>query len=320
MRLGLYCLALLTAGSCTHAPHEEARAAEDPPPNMVWIPGGEFVMGDDAGRDDEKPAHKVKLDGFFMDRHEVTNAEFARFVSATSYKTVAEIPPRPEDFPGAPSELLVPGALVFRAGKGWSYVPGAQWRHPEGPNSSLSGRENHPVVQVAWEDAAAYAKWAGKNLPTEAQWEYAARAGRRTEHIWGDDAFDDEKPQANIWQGAFPTVNENTDGFSATSPVESFAANGNGLYDMAGNVWEWCADFYRPDAYLSSAAANPKGPEDSFDPAEPNLVKRVVRGGSFLCADCYCRGYRAAARMKSSPDTGLMHTGFRCVINPGASS
>lgn len=283
---------------------------------MVWINGGSFQMGDDEGNPDEKPAHEVEVSGFYMDVHEVTNDQFAEFVKATGYKTVAERHLDPADFPGAPKELLKPGALVFSIAKGWQYVPGAQWRHPEGPDSNLEGKGDHPVVQVAWDDAMAYAKWAGKELPTEAQWEFAARAGTQSKHIWGDALYDDEKPQANIWQGAFPKTNDNTDGFLTTSPVQSFAPNGNSLYDMAGNVWEWCADWYRPDSYEGAAKENPRGPDSSLDPNEPETPMRVVRGGSFLCAECYCRGYRPSARMKSSPDTGLIHTGFRCVINP----
>lgn len=283
---------------------------------MILIPKGEFVMGSDSGRQDEMPAHKVSLDSFYIDETEVTNAQFAKFVEASQYKTEAEIPPDPKDFPGVPKEKLVPGALVFTTGKGWAYVPGANWRHPQGPDSSIENKMNHPVVQVSWNDATAYAKWAGKELPTEAQFEFAARGNQpNAEYSWGTAEPNDAKPQANYWQGDFPTKNNNTDGFPLTSPVRSFAKNPFGLYDMGGNVWEWCKDWYRPDAYKDSTKTNPTGPKDSLDPDEPGVSKRVVKGGSFLCADCYCRGYRITARMKSSPDTGLMHTGFRCVIN-----
>ncbi len=280
---------------------------------MVFVKGGTFTLGTDRGMPDEGPAREVTVSSFYLDTHEVTNDQFAAFVVATGYVTVAERTPRAEDFPGAPPELLVPGAAVFQEGEGWAYVPGAQWRHPEGPESSIEGKGDHPVVQVAWEDAAAYAEWAGKRLPTEAEWEYAAKAGReQPEAIWSDAPFDDDAPQANIWQGTFPERNTNTDGFATTAPVGSFGANPWGFSDMAGNVWEWCADWYRPDAYATAASANPKGPTEPFDPDEPDQPKRVLRGGSFLCAANYCRGYRPTARMKSSPDTGLMHVGFRC--------
>lgn len=280
---------------------------------MVFVKGGAFTLGTDRGMPDEGPARQLTVSSFYLDAREVTNDQFAEFVKATDYVTVAERAPSQEDFPDAPPELLVPGAAVFKDGEGWAYVPGAQWRHPEGPGSDIKGKGDHPVVQVAWEDAAAFAKWAGKRLPTEAEWEYAAKAGReQPAAIWGDDPFDDNAPQANIWQGKFPERNANTDGWATTAPVGSFGANPWGFYDMAGNVWEWCADWYRPDAYATAASANPRGPAESFDPDEPDLPKKVLRGGSFLCAANYCRGYRPTARMKSSPDTGLMHVGFRC--------
>jgi formylglycine-generating enzyme required for sulfatase activity len=255
-----------------------------------------------------------------MDRHEVTNGQFAAFVRATGYKTVAERSLDPKQFPGVPEAKLKPGGVVFAKG-GWTYKPGASWRHPEGPGSSIAAKGSHPVVQIAWEDAAAYAKWAGKALPTEAQWEYAARAGRDGEkYIWGNASFSPKRPQANIWQGDFPAKNLGQDGYMKTSPVMRFAPNRFGLYDMAGNVWEWCADWYRPDAYSQERAKDPRGPSSSFDPDEPSVPKRVMRGGSFMCADGYCQGYRPSARMKSSPDTALFHTGFRCVINRWPSS
>ncbi len=283
---------------------------------MSWIPSGQFRMGSAEGLDDESPVHTVKLSGFWIDKYDVTNADFAKFVEATRYSTEAEHSPKASDFPGAPKEKLVPGALVFTTGKGWAYVPGANWRHPEGPNSTIANRMNHPVVQVSWDDAQAYAKWIGKSLPTEAQFEYAARGGLADkQYSWGDDPPNTKHPQANTWQGDFPNKNDNTDGFLRTSPVASFPPNGFGLYDMAGNVWQWCGDWYTPDAYATSTTQDPKGPAHSIDPNEPGIAKRVVRGGSYLCADCYCRGYRVTARMKCSPDTGLCHTGFRCVIN-----
>lgn len=292
-------------------------AKPDPSPaGMVWIPGGSFVMGTENGLPDEAPAHKVNLTGFWMDATEVTNRQFAEFVKATGYITEAEKQPDPAAFPDVPKDKLLPGALVFSDGKGWEYVPGASWRHPTGPKSNIEAIMDHPVVQVSWNDAMAYANWAGKSLPTEAQFEYAARGGDpKSLYAWGVQSPDDKHPQANIWQGEFPLRNENTDGFLTTSPPKSFKPNPYGLYDMAGNVWEWCLDWYRHEYSSARSPDNPTGPVDSFDPAEPKVAKRVVRGGSFLCADCYCRGYRLTARMKTSPDTGLMHTGFRCVIN-----
>ena len=291
---------------------------------MMWIPSGTFRMGSEEGLPDEGPVHEVTLNGFWMDKTEVTNEEFAKFVKETGYVTVAERAPDPKDFPDAPPEALVPGSVVFTPPAGrisldnhfqwWSYVPGANWKHPEGPGSSIAGREKHPVVHVAWEDAAAYAKWAGKRLPTEAEWEYAARGGLDGKpYVWGEEKLPEGKFLGNIWQGEFPVQNSAVDGFSGLAPVASFPPNGYGLYDMAGNVWEWCADWYRPESYEQLAKLNPKGPESSFDPQEPGMPKRVMRGGSFLCSDVYCTGYRPSARMKSSPDTGLSHTGFRCV-------
>jgi sulfatase modifying factor 1 len=304
-----------------------APAAGDTGTNgMMWIPGGTFAMGsDDAqSKSDERPVHNVTLEGFWMDRTEVTNAEFERFVRATGYRTVAERPPDPKAFPDAPPEMLVPGSIVFSPPPGevslenhyawWRWVPGASWRTPEGPGSTNRGRENHPVVHVAWDDAVAYAKWAGKRLPTEAEWEVAARgglAGKR--YTWGDELTPGGQWQCNIWQGQFPNENAKLDNFHATAPVGLYPANGHGLRDMAGNVWEWCADWYLPDYYARSPAANPPGPDTSHDPNEPGAWKRVTRGGSFLCSDLYCIGYRPSARMKCTPDTGLSHTGFRCV-------
>lgn len=294
--------------------------------NMVYIPGGKFWMGSVDGQTDEKPVHEAEVEGFWMDKTEVTNEEFEKFVRATGYITIAERKPDPKDFPGVPLEALVPGSIIFTPPPGevslenhmawWSYVPGANWRHPQGPDSNIKGLEKHPVVHVAWDDAMAYCKWVGKRLPTEAEWEYASRGGLdRKPFIWGDDKVPNNKWQGNIWQGQFPNENQLADGFKITSPVASYPTNGFGLFDMGGNVWEWCADWYRPDYYEVSVKKNPPGPNDSFDPNEPGMAKRVTRGGSYLCSELYCTGYRPSARMKTSPDTSLSHTGFRCVAN-----
>jgi formylglycine-generating enzyme required for sulfatase activity len=261
-----------------------------------------------------------------MDRTEVTNRQFAEFVAATGYTTVAERKPDPNDFPDAPLDKLVPGSLVFTPPVGevsldnplvwWSYVPGANWKHPEGPETSIDGKEKCPVVQISWEDAAAYARWAGKRLPTEAEWEYAARGGKaRTRFVWGDELRPGGKWQANIWQGHFPEKGSPEDGFSRTAPVASYPPNGFGLFDMSGNVWEWCSDWYRP-GYDVGQARNPVGPPTSYDPDEPGARKRVQRGGSFLCTDQYCTRYLPGARGKGSEDTGSSHLGFRCVLSP----
>lgn len=308
------------------------------PPGMVWVCAGEFTMGSGStlGWPDEKPAHLVRVDGFWMDQTEVTNAQFRKFVDATGYVTTAEKAPdldeimrqSPPGTPPPPKESLVPGSLVFETTKGpvnlndysqwWHWTPGASWKHPEGPNSNLEGRENHPVVQVSWEDATAYAKWAGKRLPTEAEWEIAARGGlEQKNYVWGDDLPTDEAIFANLWQGNFPYKNTEKDGYTLTAPVKSFEPNGLGLYDMAGNVWEWCSDWYDRDLYSKrigkTPANNPTGPEKSNDQNQPFLPQRVQRGGSFLCNDGYCSRYRPSARHGSSPDTGMSHVGFRCV-------
>ncbi len=290
---------------------------------MVWIPAGTFLMGAEDGQADEKPVHRVTVEGFWMDQTEVTNEEFEKFTKATGHVTTAERKPEAKDFPDAPPDKLVPGSIAFTPPPGevplenhfiwWSYVPGASWRHPEGPNSDLKDRAKHPVVHISWFDAQAYAQWAGKRLPTEAEWEYASRGGREQEpFMWGRDQVPDGKWRANIWQGRFPNENAQTDGFRVTAPVGSYTTNGYGLFDMAGNVWEWCFDWYLPDYYENSPPRNPRGPDTSFDPNEPGVPKRVQRGGSYLCADSYCKGYRPSARMKTSPDTSLSHAGFRC--------
>ena len=313
---------------------------EATPAGMVRIPGGEFRMGTEDPRDkicggreamtDARPIHTVRVDAFWMDATEVTNGAFRTFVEATHYLTVAERPLKPEDFPGVPKEKLVPGSVVFTPPKQpvplddfqqwWSYVPGANWRHPEGPLSNLVGRDAYPVVQVSFEDAEAYARWAGKRLPTEAEWEFAARGGLASAtYPWGDELKPGGKWMANIFEGHFPNQDTGIDGFAGLAPVGKFPANGYGLRDMAGNVWEWCADWYRPDYYATLAtlpggvALNPKGPVDSFDPQEPGVPKRVHRGGSFLCTDQYCTRYMVGTRGKGEPSTGSNHLGFRCV-------
>lgn len=311
------------------------------PKGAVWIPGGEFSMGandppdmDDVGMKatfDARPIHRVYVDGFYMDKTDVTNAQFSEFVKATGYVTVAERVPRAEDFPGAPPENLVAGSVVFSPPdhsvplndhfQWWSYVKGANWRHPSGPTSSILGKGNYPVVQIAYEDAVAYAKWAGKRLPTEAEWEFAARGGLAGKpFVWGDEFRPNGKWMANIHQGHFPNTDTGEDGFIGTSPVAHYPPNPYGLYDMAGNVWQWTSDWYRPDYYkqlasVGGVARNPQGPGTAFDPAEPNQPKKVLRGGSYLCTDQYCSRYIVGTRGKSEISTGTNHLGFRCVMN-----
>lgn len=299
------------------------------PTGMVWIPAGRFTMGSPNGMfPDAQPLHKVALSGFFLDKYLVTNRQFARFVAATGYVTVAERKPDPTLFPGVPTDKLAPGAVVFTppprpvplddASQWWRYVPGADWRHPEGPGSTLAGRDNHPVVQVCWADAAAYAKWAGRRLPTEAEWEYAARGGlSQKPYVWGSVFAPGGRQMANTFQGHFPDHNTAEDGYAGTSPVGKFPPNGYGLSDMAGNVWEWCADWYRPDYYTYSPRVNPSGPPSGFDPDEPNIPKRVQRGGSFLCTDQYCSRYMPGSRGKGDVWTGTNNTGFRCAASAG---
>jgi formylglycine-generating enzyme required for sulfatase activity len=313
------------------------------PEGMVWVPGGEFSMGCDVAGDslcgmpgltlDAAPIHRVYVDGFWMDSTEVTNEQFAKFVDATHYVTVAEIKPTAEEFPGAPPENLVVGSTVFTPTatpvglndyfQWWRYVHGADWRHPTGPDSNLTGREKHPVVQIAYEDAEAYAKWAGKRLPTEAEWEFAARGGKAGWlYAWGNTLKTDDKFQANIYQGNFPVDGGDSalDGFNGIAPVAQFPSNAYGLYDVSGNVWEWVSDWYRPDYYSmlkdkGQVARNPTGPSSSFDPAEPSEKKRVHRGGSFLCSDKYCTRYMIGTRGKGEQRTASNHVGFRCVMD-----
>jgi formylglycine-generating enzyme len=313
------CVALAGCGGVKHS--SETVAA---PEGMVWIPGGTFLMGaDDSAMTDAEPVHEVTVSGFWMDRTEVTNRQFAKFVAATGYVTTAERKPDPKDFPDAPPDKLVAGSIVFTPPAGrvslddpmawWSYVPGADWRHPDGPSSTIDGKDDYPAVHICWDDAMAYAQWAGKRLPTEAEWEFAARGGKaRTRYVWGDDLRPEGTWRANIWQGRFPDQNSAEDGFARTAPTGSFPPNAFGLVDMSGNVWEWCSDWYRP-AYETSRSDNPPGPSSSFDPSEPGVPKRVQRGGSFLCGDEYCMRYLPGARGKGAPDSAGSHVGFRCV-------
>jgi len=301
---------------------------------MVWVPGGAFTMGSDRYYRDEAPAHDVVVDGFWMDPYPVTNADFRAFVAETGYVTTAERPPDPDDYPGADPGLLVPASAVFSrparpVDRGdpyqwWSYLPGADWRHPRGPGSSLYALDEHPVVHLAWADVLAYARWAGKDLPTEAEWEYAASAGAGTDFPWGEELAPGGRHMANTWQGSFPTENIRLDGYEWTSPVHAFPANGFGLYDMIGNAWEWTSDWYGrypTDADPDPAPGpriNPRGGDEarSADPGLPSIPRKVIKGGSFLCAPNYCQRYRPAGRMPLAVDTSTCHLGFRCVVRP----
>jgi formylglycine-generating enzyme required for sulfatase activity len=311
---------------------------------MVWIAGGEFMMGTDEREawGPERPAHRVRVGGFWMDATEVTNAQFRAFVDATGYKTIAERPVNWEELkkqvpPGTPrpaDEMLKPGSMVFTPtdlavplndySAWWTWTTGADWRHPEGPSTTLDGKEQHPVVHISFDDAVAYCNWAGKRLPTEAEWEFAARGGFVQKRFpWGDEPPTDENPRCNIWHGEFPWKNTMKDGYARTSPVRSFKPNGFGLYDMGGNVWEWCSDLYRADEYARVLAGkkgalliDPTGPSDCWDPNEAieSTTKHVIRGGSFLCHKSYCESYRPSARRGQTTDTGMSHLGFRCVM------
>jgi formylglycine-generating enzyme required for sulfatase activity len=303
-----------------------------PAKDMVWIPGGTFMMGSNDHYPEEAPAHPVTVDSFWIDQFAVTNSQFSRFVEDTDYVTSAERAPNPADYPGAKPELLVPASVVFRRPgyqvnlkdpyHWWTYIPGADWRHPLGPGSSLKGLAKHPVVHVAFEDALAYTDWAGKSLPTEAEWEFAARGGlEAASYVWGDEFEPDGEALANTWQGEVPNENLLTDGYEWTAPVGAFPANGYGLYEMAGNVWEWTSDFYQQHGELPQsccASFNPRGgeAEKSFDPRTPDvkIPRRVMKGGSYLCAPNYCQRYRPAARMAQAVDTSTCHLGFRCII------
>jgi formylglycine-generating enzyme required for sulfatase activity len=306
------------------------------PEGMVWIPGGEFSMGaqnppemNEVGMqatDDARPIHRVRVDGFFMDKTDVTNSDFEKFVEASGYVTVAERTPRAQDFPGAPPENLVAGSVVFTRPdrpvplndhfQWWTYVKGANWRHPLGPESDIKSKGKYPVVHIAYDDAVAYAKWAGKRLPTEAEWEFAARGGLAGKpFVWGEQFRPNGKWMANTHQGHFPVQDTGDDGYAGIAPVAKYPPNGYGLYDMAGNVWQWTSDWYRPDYYTRLAEAgevvrNPQGPESPYDPTEE---KKVHRGGSFLCTDQYCSRYMVGTRGKGEVSTGTNHLGFRCV-------
>jgi formylglycine-generating enzyme required for sulfatase activity len=311
-----------------------------PFPDMVWIPGGTFVMGSDKHYPEERPAHRVTVDGFWMDRFPATNERFSAFVDATRHVTFAEIPPRAEDYPGALPEQLFAGSLVFVKPGGrvdtrdftnwWHWVRGADWRHPTGSGSRLDGFEQHPAVHVTFGDAEAFAHWAGKSLPTEAEWELAARGGLDgAPYAWGEEFVPGDQYLANTWQGEFPWENTVRDGYERTSPVDAFPPNGYGLFDMIGNVWEWTADWYRPshpaEAMKSCCIpSNPKGArlEDSYDSCQPaiKIPRKVLKGGSHLCSPNYCRRYRPAARFPQPIDTSTCHVGFRCIVRPASTS
>ncbi len=335
--------AVIVAALVSGIPHKPAAsaaagscAADSPLPGddagghdgMVFISAGAFTMGADGQRPEERWAHRVRVDGFWIDRHEVTNAQFAAFVAATGYVTLAERGLDPATHPGLPAELLAPGSIVFipptdlsggDITQWWQYVGGADWRHPEGPGSAIAGRENHPVVHVAYEDALAYARWRGRVLPTEAQWEHAARGGLDgQDYAWGSDYQPGGRLKANSWQGIFPVMNTGEDGYVGAAPVGCFDANGYGLHDMIGNVWEWTSDWYR-EGHAAEEAVNPTGPnllEIGFAPGE--FLRRVIKGGSHLCAPNFCSRYRPAARQPQEVDLSAAHLGFRTVLNaPG---
>jgi formylglycine-generating enzyme required for sulfatase activity len=318
------------------AASESSRHAE-----MVRIPGGTFRMGSDEHYGEEAPVHQVTVDAFWIDRTPVTNREFREFVRATGHVTFAEIAPDPQDYPGALPNMLKAGSLVFRPprqrvddmrdwSQWWTFKFGANWRRPYGPRSSTSGLNEHPVVHVAYSDALAYAKWAGKELPTEAEWEFAARGGLDGyEFAWGDEFSPDGEQMANTWQGAFPHENLKLDGYRRTSPVTAFPPNGYGVYDMIGNVWEWTSDWYSPRHQADADKAcciptNPRGgrEDSSYDPCQPEIKipRKVLKGGSHLCAPNYCRRYRPAARHAEPVDTSTSHVGFRCVVRQASAS
>ncbi len=339
-RLSSFIILLLTINACSPKKSDSETSYSNAPEGMLLIPGGIFTMGgksDQADRD-EFPRHEVSVSAFYMDITEVTNEQFKVFVGATGYRTIAERDIKWDDLkqqlpPGTPQLadsllILKAGSLVFSPTKGpvnlrdysqwWIWTVSANWKQPKGPGSSIDDRLDYPVVHIAWDDAQAYAEWAGKRLPTEAEWEWASMGGLEdTKYPWGNQSVEKSYDKANFWQGFFPYKNLEQDGFTEAAPIKSYPPNGYGLYDMAGNVWEWCQDKYHFQSYEKDKnkglVNNPVGPRDSFDPAEPYVPKYVIRGGSFLCNDSYCSGYRVARRMKSSKDSGFNHTGFRCV-------
>ena len=348
---GVLLAAVLAPGTSSNESSQPATAPPAASPEgMVWVPGGVFTMGLDYFpvegesnpqriKPDEYPAHEVELDGYWMDATPITNQQFAEFVEMTGYVTFAETKPTREDFARAgvdasliPDDKLNAGSICFNRNfdrdnlitgvanweyQVWQVVDGADWRHPEGPDSNIDDRMDHPVVHVNWDDAVAYCEWAGKRLPTEAEFEYASSSGGQpTTYPWGDELVPDGKYMANFWQGEFPKTFLNGDGYATTSPVHAFPPNKLGLYDMAGNVWEWCADYYHADYYRNSPRHNPKGPLSSLDPGEPGIVKRVQRGGSFMCNINNCTGYRCTARMRGEIMSSSFHNGFRCVVDP----
>jgi formylglycine-generating enzyme len=341
-RMGLIILAGLAIGCQPDKSTSQTAYTSAPPPGMVWIPEGEFVMGtnDEESYQHERPAHKVRVDGFWMDATEVTNQQFQEFVNATGYVTVAEKKPEwetlreqlPPDATKPSDDALVAGSLVFSPPtyavtvddyrQWWSYVPGADWRHPEGSGSNIEGRMNHPVVHISYDDALAYCAWAKKRLPTEAEWEFASKGGAENQrYAWGNEFTSQGQHFANTFQGVFPGKNTSEDGFAGSAPVKSFAANGYGLFDMIGNAWEWTSDFYDTRYFAEQVqkgvSVNPAGCEVPFDPTDPYAKKRVTKGGSFLCAQNYCVNYRPSARQGSATDTGMSHMSFRCVVTPG---
>jgi sulfatase modifying factor 1 len=327
---------ILLFGCSGKGPAKEGKSMKGPA-GMVWIPGGEFTMGTDdpESYEYERPAHRVRVDGFWMDATEVTNEQFKEFVEATHYITTAETPVdwellKKQVEPGTPKpadSLLKAGSLIFSPpsyaittedySQWWKWKTGANWQHPEGPGSSIEGRGKHPVVQVSYDDAVAYAKWAGKRLPTEAEWEFASRGGKENQrYSWGNEIRPQGKFMANTFQGVFPTRNDGEDGFPGSSPVKSFPANEYGLYDIIGNCWEWTSDYFNVYYYSELAknkvSVNPMGAEKPYDPQEPYSIKHVTRGGSFLCATNYCVNFRPSARQGSAFDSGMSHIGFRC--------
>jgi formylglycine-generating enzyme len=327
-------MALTLSQISEHRRREKAEAGHT---GMVWIEGGIFMMGSNRHYAEEGPAHRVSVEGFFMDRFPVTNFDFSRFVEDTDYVTVAERAPDPANYPGAKPEMLEPSSVVFRKPQGrvdlhnhynwWDYVPGANWRHPLGPRTFLNGKVTHPVVHIAFEDAQAYARWAGKELPTEAEWEFAARGHLDgADFAWGDELMPNGQPMANTWQGEFPWENLQCNGYEGTSPAGLFPPNGYGLFDMIGNVWEWTTDWYEARHKTVSSCcesiSNPGGGERqaSYDPRLPDIPipRKVMKGGSYLCAPNYCQRYRPAARMAQPVDTSTCHLGFRCVVRKPA--